>query len=282
MIHFDVVYLRPGSTAEAVEGYADAAARGQGPVFYAGGTEITTFARTGKIRPGCLIDIKGIPECRALGIESGQGGDELVFGAGVTLNRIIETGLFAPLSRACEHIADRTVRNRLTLGGNIAGQLPYREALLPLLACNARFVLAGPAGTRTLPAEAAYASRLKHTEGEFLVQVRVDRRFAALPFFHRRRERGGRIDYPLVSLSLLREGESIRMAVSGAYSHPLRQPEAEKILSDRALSPEERARAAVDAIPHQSLEDFRASSGYRSHLFRLALAEGLKALEVDR
>ena len=282
MIHFDVVYLRPESMAEAVECYADAAGRGQDPVFYAGGTEITTFCRTGKVRPGCLIDIKGIPDCQALGVEGGSGRDELVFGAGVTLNRVIESELFAPLSRACERIADHTVRNRLTLGGNIAGQLPYREALLPLLAGGARFVLAGPAGVRTLPADAAFASRLMHAEGELLVQVRIDRRATALPSFHCRRERGGRIDYPLLSLCLLREGDSIRMAVSGAYSHPVRDVSVETTLSDRALSPGERARAAAEAIPHQFLEDFRASGAYRRHLFRLALDEGLKALEADR
>jgi len=282
VIHFDVAYLRPESVAEAVEAYAEAAGKGQHPVYYAGGTEITTFCRTGKIRPGCLIDIKGIPDCQALGVEGGPGRDELVFGAGLTLNRVIESELFAPLSRACEHIADHTVRNRLTLGGNIAGQLPYREALLPLLAGDARFVLAGPAGLRTLRAEDAFASRLVHAEGELLVQVRIDRRAAALPSFHRRRERGGRIDYPLLSICLLRESDSIRMAVSGAYSHPVRDPAAEAILADRALSPQERAGAAAQAIPHQFLEDFRASGAYRRHLFGLALAEGLKALEGGR
>ena len=83
MIPFDLVYYRPGSLAEAVEAYAQAERDGLTPAYLAGGTEITTFCRMGKLKPGALVDIKRIPECRARGVEQ----DELVFGAALTLER---------------------------------------------------------------------------------------------------------------------------------------------------------------------------------------------------
>ena len=93
---FNFIYHRPGSLAEAVEAYAQADKEGLKPAFLAGGTEITTFCRMGRMRPGALVDIKRIPECRARGVE----GNDLVFGAALTLNEVIESDSF-PLQRAC-------------------------------------------------------------------------------------------------------------------------------------------------------------------------------------
>jgi len=275
VIHFDVVYYRPESVAEAVAAFEEARERGLDPLYLAGGTEITTFSRQGKIRPGALIDLKKIPECNLLDTR----GEELVLGAALPLNRVIEAGVFPLLSQTAACIADYTTRNRLSLGGNIAGRLPYREAVLPFLACDARFVFAGPNGTRTVDCEEAFAEHLRAQAGEFLLQILVENRYLTSPFFHRRRERGGRIDYPLVTLVLLRTGREIRCAVSGLCSAPRRIGEIEALLSDRTRPAGERAAAAIDAFPVAIRSDFRASADYRRHLFGLALDEGLHALE---
>ena len=274
MIHFDFAYARPENLREAVEEFASAHAAGLHPVYYAGGTELLTFGRTGRIRPGVVIDVKGIPECRRLGID----GEEIVFGAALSLSEVIRANLFPLLSLAATGVADHTVRNRLTLGGNIAGQLPYREAVLPFLVAEARFRFEGPAGSRSLSASEAFDKRLLRSEEELLVEVRVQRDMAQLPFFHRRHERGGRIDYPLVSLCLARKGEEIRFAVSGAHGFPLRVHEAGSLLADPSLPAAERADRFVASLAVPIREDFRASAAYRRHLLQASIAEGLTAL----
>lgn len=275
MIHFDLVYYRPESVEEAVSAFQEATARGLEPLYLGGGTEIATFSRQGKIRTGAVIDLKWIPECLALRRHEG----ELVIGAAVTLNRVVDDSAFPALARACAGVADHTVRNRLTVGGNIVGRLPYREVVLPFLLCDAGFELAGPAGIRVVPGAEAFDGRLRLQSGEFLVGVRVPETFLDRPCFYRRRERGGRIDYPLFSMILVKLDGEIRCAVSGLFAVPRRMEASEAVLSDASVPAAERASVVARSVPEKVRDDFRASAEYRLHLFGLALAEGLNALE---
>jgi len=273
MIPFNFHYHRPESLAEAVAAYARADLDGLAPAYLAGATEITTFCRTGRMKPGALVDIKRIPECRARGGE----GNDLVFGAALTLNEVIEDNSF-PLLRQASVIVDHTVRNRLTLGGNIAGMLPYREIVLPLLLADATVRLITTAGERSVPLAEVFSERLQLQPGELLAQVRVPRAMASRPWFYRRRVRKGRFDYPLVTTCFLRADDGLRMAVSGAFSFPLRCHEAEKALNDSAIPLAKRPPAVVAAFPHAILEDMRASAAYRRMLFEKCVGEALAAL----
>jgi len=277
MIPFKFVYHRPGSLAEAVEAYARADRDGLKPAYLAGATEITTFCRMGRMKPGALVDIKRIPECRARGVE----GDELVFGAALTLNEVIESDSF-PLLRQASMIVDHTVRNRLTLGGNVAGMLPYRETVLPLLLADATARLVGPASERTVPLADVFLQHLLLGPGELLAQIRVPKAMAWRACFYRRRVRKGRFDYPLVTACFLQVDDSLRMAVSGAFSFPLRCLEAEKVLNDAAIPLAKRPAAVVAAIPHPIVADMRASAAYRRMLFEKCIGEALEALREVR
>ena len=273
MIPFNFHYHRPESLAEAVQAYAQAERDGLQSAYLAGATEITTFCRMGRMKPGALVDIKRIPECRARGAD----GDDLVFGAGLTLNEVIEDGSF-PLLRQASVIVDHTVRNRLTLGGNIAGMLPYRETALPLLLADATARLVAPAGERTVPLADVFSEHLRLHPGELLAQVRVSKAKASRPWFYRRRVRKGRFDYPLVTTCFLQADDGLRMAVSGAFAFPLRCVEAEKALNDGAIPLAKRPPAVVAAIPHTILDDMRGSAAYRRMLLEKCVAEALAAL----
>ena len=113
MIPFDFEYLRPESLTEAITSYQQLHQEGLQPIYYAGGTEIVTFCRAGKMRPDAVIDVKCIPECRILETD----GDVVICGAALPLNAIIIWNGFPLLSEVAQAIADHTVRNRLTLGG---------------------------------------------------------------------------------------------------------------------------------------------------------------------
>ncbi|MBM4236775.1 MAG: xanthine dehydrogenase, partial [Firmicutes bacterium] len=129
MIPFDFDYYLPQTAEEAVTLFTRLELDEKKPIYYAGGTEIITFCRQQTITPGALIDLKNIPETTVFE----KVNDQLVIGANLSLSRIAEENHYPLLSVVVKKIADRTVRNRLTIGGNICGRLPYREALLPLL-----------------------------------------------------------------------------------------------------------------------------------------------------
>jgi CO/xanthine dehydrogenase FAD-binding subunit len=274
MIPYDLTYLRPSNAAEAARLYEQSRAEGLETAYYAGGTEILSFIRQRRMKPEVLIDIKEISECRNSGREDGH----VVLGAALSLNEVIESGLFPLLSAACGRIADHTVRNRLTLGGNLCGRLPYREAVLPLLVAEAEVELSGPAGSRWEPLTALLDKRLKLQPGQLLLRIRVGLEATRSSAFHGRRQRGTRVDYPLVTCCLLEvDGES-RLAITGACGYPLRDSEAEESLSDPSLDRRQKIKRAVAQYAPRVRGDFRASREYRIFLIERILAEGLDEL----
>jgi CO/xanthine dehydrogenase FAD-binding subunit len=277
MIPFDILYIRPDSLNEAVDAYMEHDRKRGDVLYYAGGTEIITRSRVGKVRPRVLIDIKRIPEC----IEIGKEGDERSLVAALTLNSIVESDLFLLLSAAADRVADHTTRNQITLGGNCAGNLPYRESLLPLLVAEAEVEIAGPGGARSLRLDETFDKQLRLEPGELLVKFRVQRKMASAPCFYRRHEVSSRIDYPLVAACFLKGREELRMAVGGSFGHPVRSAGAERVLNDRSMEPGERAKQAIDAVHAQLRDDFRGSASYREILLERTIEEALTALEEE-
>lgn len=308
MIPGDVVYLKPESAEEAVAAWtlANAAAAGAGsaaPRYLAGGTEILTAARRSAAYPvGALVDIKAVPEAKAAGAlppslagaawlsgaeatgGAPAGADGVYFGAALPLARLEDGRLFPLLSDAARGVADRTTRNRLSLGGNVAGQLPYREAVLPLLA-------AGALGYSALPGDASAADGARLRLVRWSLRSRFDKRLALLPgelllgFWipkaatearsaYVRKTRTGPIDYPLITLCALRTRSGAAWALGGAFPYPARSDEADGALSEAlAASGDARARALgrAAAALGEPRSDQRAGGEYRAALIALAL-----------
>ena len=275
MIPNNFTYYRPENLAEAMEAYTMAEKNGLRPLYLAGGTEITTFCRQGTIKPGALIDIKRISECRCFDEE----GDEIIFGSALTLNEVVESNSYPLLARA-SRIVDHTVRNRLTLGGNIAGRLPYRETVLPFLLAEARVHLSGPDGERVVPILDVFSKRLKLEPGELLVQLLVSKAALSGSWYYRREVRKTRVDYPLLTACFLGINGSIRMAMTGAYGFPFRAREAEEVLNDSTIAPAEKPALALAAIPYSFSEDMRGSGSYRRMLLERSIAQALEKFKA--
>ncbi|WIV11688.1 FAD binding domain-containing protein [Proteiniborus sp. MB09-C3] len=275
MISYDFEYYRPETYMEALELFDEKVKEGKNPVYYSGGTETVTYARKKLINTGTVIDLKGIPECLAFSEEE----DKIIYGAALSLNEIIEKTSFKLMANVIRKIADHTVRNRLSLGGNICGRLFYREAILPILAAEGNVVVAGKEGIKRISVLEFFDKRVNLKAGEILLQVEIDKKYVSLPYFNERKEKQGEIDYPLFHLAALKEGENIRFAFSGICAYPFRSLEIEKVLNDRTKSFEERAHYAVENLPSGARNDMFASSDFRKYLFENAIVNALKELE---
>lgn len=276
MISFDFDYYKPDSAEEAAGIYDSLTGQGRKAIYYAGGTEIISLARTNLIRFDAVIDIKNIPECREFGYQ----GDKLVIGAAVTLTKISDSDFFPLLGKCCRRAADHTARDKITLGGNICGSLPYKEALLPLLLCDCEAVIAGSGGMRTQPLTAVFDKELKLRNGEFLAQVSIDRSFAGLPFSNIKKTRQDKVDYPLVAVSLIGKNKSVRAAFSGLCQYPFRLPVIEEDLNNGTADLRERIDNVFRHLPGPVLDDILSSSGYREFVARNALEEAMTMLEA--
>ena len=148
MIPFELSFRRAETVDEAVGAWAEATAAGQTALYYGGGTEIVTLARDHKRQADVLIDYKRIPETWVLGVDTDTA-DLWQVGASVRLNTVVDTPQTGLLAYCFSGVADRTVRNSVTVGGNICGMLAYREAVLPFLLLDGTVTYARPADTTT-------------------------------------------------------------------------------------------------------------------------------------
>ncbi len=115
----------------------------------AGGTDLMVEMNFGRRRPERIMALTRLRELEVLE----RDGDDLLVGAGVTHTRLVaELGVDAPgLAIAARTVGSPQIRNRGTIGGNLATASPAGDALPPLVAAGARVELASERGTRTLP-----------------------------------------------------------------------------------------------------------------------------------
>lgn len=274
MIAADITYLRPDTAEEAV----DAWSRHEGARYLAGGTEITTSARrTAALDLRACIDIKRIPEANVHEIC----GNCFRLGAALTLSDVIAGDAFPLLNTVLRGIADHSVRNRLTLGGNIAGLLPYREAVLPLLLADAtvRSIVPAQPGAQAVRRDRklreCFDKRLVLAPGELVLSFCVPLEAPEWHWSHHRRTRTSSVDYPLVTTAMVRDGAgAVRLAVAGAHPYPVCSDAADAALS--ADGP-----AALPAVleafgPLRA--DARGSAEYRAALLKVLVRAGLEEL----
>jgi carbon-monoxide dehydrogenase medium subunit len=144
-------YHRAHSVAEAVGLLAEL---GDEAKILAGGLSLVPMMNFRLARPAALVDvsrIEGLSYLRA-------GADGLRIGA-LTTHRTVEIsrdpavlGDFAVLPRSARWIGHYPIRSRGTFGGSIAHADPTSEWCLLAVLLDARVVLTGPDGTRTVPA----------------------------------------------------------------------------------------------------------------------------------
>ncbi|TVQ23172.1 MAG: xanthine dehydrogenase family protein subunit M [Spirochaetaceae bacterium] len=138
-------FARPATPAEAV-----ALLSGGAAVVHAGGTDLMVRIKEGRVPPRLVVDLGSIGEWRH--VESA--GDTVVIGAACPIADIERDPLigrrYPGLVDAIRVVGSVQIRNRATLGGNIANASPAADTLPPLVALGALARVLGPSGERTV------------------------------------------------------------------------------------------------------------------------------------
>ena len=169
---------------------------------------------------------------------------------------------------------------RLTLGGNLAGLLPYREAALPLLLADATVLTVAPGADDRPPVRlerplrAIFDKRLVLAPGELVLSFAVPLEAPEWPWSHYRRTRTGEVDYPLATVAMVHDGAGVRFAVSGAHPYPFRSDAVDARLSKDGAA----ALPAVLEALGPLRADARASLEYREALLQNMIRAGLEDL----
>jgi xanthine dehydrogenase small subunit len=260
-------FLRPHSLAEACDALAQhARAR---PL--AGGTDLMVEANLHHARFAQLVSLENLPELRVFE----RGDDELVIGAALSLEQIAQHAHALPLfDQLLPSFASRLIRQRATLGGNLATASPIGDAAPVLLALDAQLELVGSEGARRLPLSEFFTGYRKTAlePGELIATVRVPLPAPRLTRFYKVSKRV-LDDISTVAaafaLDLDAHGRVVRLraAYGGVAATPLRAHELEQLALGKPWTRDTLALLLGTLCRLGSpLSDARGSAGYRRAL----------------
>jgi carbon-monoxide dehydrogenase medium subunit len=166
-------YHVPRTLPEALKLLGDL---GDDAKILAGGHSLLPMMKLRFANPAHLIDINRIDELRGVREKDGR----IRIGAMTVENDLIDSPLLQAkvplLPEAARQIADPQVRNRGTIGGDIAHGDPGNDHPAISIALDATFVLAGPGGEREVKADkfyhGTYATEL--AANEIMKEIIVD------------------------------------------------------------------------------------------------------------
>jgi probable selenate reductase FAD-binding subunit len=270
-------YMRPSSIREAL----DAKAKSKDAAYLAGGTDLLAGDYRGK--PDAVIDVG-----RLLPKAIERRGSDLCIGAGATFQDLADSSLLvselgpslggALLKAAVLSMANRNVRNRATVGGNICAARSCSSLLPALLILDARLKVAGihEGGDRPEPAILPLASWLDSAKGlvlEVLLPLEAERQAAFLRWARTSCD----LSLLTAAVSFKREGDRVadlRVAMGGLSAKPRRFPEIESLFE---LSPlPSKADIETFAMPLLApRDDARGSAEFKRRRAAALLADAL-------
>src|SRR5678816_1548362 len=134
-----------------------------GAKLLAGGHSLIPLMKLRLAAPPAVVDIGRIAELRGIS----RSGDTIRIGALTTHAEIAASAdvqkAAAALAEAAAVVGDPAVRNRGTIGGNIAHADPASDLPTVLVALDARIVIVGPSGERTVAAEGFFTGIMTTT-----------------------------------------------------------------------------------------------------------------------
>ena len=237
--------------------------------FLAGGHSLIPAMKLRLSDPGTLVDISGIDDLKGIS----RDGDTIRIGA-LTTHRevgnsdVVKDGCSA-LSEAAGMIGDPQVRNRGTIGGNVAHADPASDYPGILMALGATIVTS----SRSIVVDDFFTGLFETAlnDGEVITEIQVPAigasSGAAYTKFFNPSSR-----YAVVGVGALVSKSngscsSCRIGVTGAADHAFRASVAEETLQGSDLGDDAVAASAAKVADGQEmLSDLSASANYRTHL----------------
>ncbi len=287
---------KPAPKLEAVE-YESAGARFSRPAhieeclsilaadhdarLISGGTDMVVESNLRSRRWSHLVSVEAIAELR----EFSETENSITIGAALPLNEIAMRWTHAPeaFSQWLRLFASPPLRNRATLGGNLATASPIGDGVPLLLALDASVHLASPRERRTVPLASFFMSyrRTVLAPDELIMAIEVPKPLPGFVRFYKVAKRR-MDDISTVAAAMAMDWDAsgriarVRFAFGGVAAVPLRAIAAEEAIlgqrwNDAAV---ERAQAALDKtlLP---ISDHRGSAEYRLSIAKSLLAKFL-------
>ena len=239
----------------------------------AGGHSLLPMMKLRFAEPAHLIDINGLAELK--GIE--RDGDSIRIGAMTTENELIDSEILQQhcplLVDAAKLVADPQVRNRGTIGGDVAHGDPGNDHPAVMLALDAEFVIRGADGERVQSANGFFLGTYWNAleEGELMTEIRVPVIGPGTGYgYNKLKRKTG--DYATagspVVLSL--DGDvcrEIRIGLTNVAPMAIRAEAAEAVLRGQVITEALIEQAAAQVMTAcEPAEDLRGDAEYKTHM----------------
>ena len=273
-------YVKPASVADAVAALQQG---GEDAKIIAGGQSLLPVLRLRLAAPSLLVDLAGIPELRGIREE----GDRVVVGAMTSYYDVLKDESVQQhvtlLAQATETVADSQVRHRGTLGGALAHADPAGDLGAVALALDAEKVIAGGAGTRTVPASEFFLDYFTTAigEGEILTEIRFPKYTGWGSHYEKFNRTAQAWSMVAIAAAIRTEGGAIaeaRVGLTNMGTTPIRATGVEQALVGQPATADA-VRAAAERVTEGTAapSDADAASDYREHLAKVLTGRAVLA-----
>lgn len=276
-------YFEPHSIPEAMSILRE---NGPGGHLLAGGTDLVIAVKEKGLSPRYVVDLKKIPGLSGISEEA----DGSVRIGALTTMRQIETSpliqkRYPFLAQSAAEVGSIQIRNRATVGGNMANATPSADVAPGLLVLEARVAIANLSRQRTVELEKFFIGpgETVLNPDEILTEILIppnDPRLVGDYIKFSPREMMD-LAYVGVAVALVLNGaekrlEKVRIALGAVSPTPMRARKAEALLERQLLKDEIAEQAGEEASREcRPISDVRASAEYRRAMVRAMIKRAL-------
>jgi carbon-monoxide dehydrogenase medium subunit len=246
---------------------------GPGGRFLAGGTDLVIAMKEKGLAPKYVVDLKRIPGLT--GIRENSAGSTTI-GALTTMREIETSPLikrrFPFLAQSAAEVGSIQIRNRATVGGNMANATPSADVAPSLIALNAIARIIGANGERTAALEEFFRGpgQTVMTVDEILTEITIPKTLSRLVGEYIKFSPREMMDLAYVGVAVAytlgeqERCEGVRIVLGAVAPTPIRARRAEAVIEDQVLT-EALAEKAGEIAAEESkpISDVRSSADYR-------------------
>jgi carbon-monoxide dehydrogenase medium subunit len=279
MIPAQFDYHAPKSLEEAIALLSQNAGNTK---LLAGGQSLIPAMRFRLATPEVLVDINGISQLDYVREQNGY----LSIGALTRETALEESSLIAEkyplLLDTAKVVADPLVRQRATVGGNLAHADPANDHPATMLAYGAQIVARGPKGERSIAIDDFFTGLFESSlsPGEILTEIRIPspKPGSSGAYVKIERKVG---DYATTAVAVQLEAagdvcKAIRIGLTNVNPTPMRAKQAEASLLGQALTQQNlEAAAKLAAAECDPSSDLRGSAEYKRDVTRVVVKRAI-------
>ncbi len=272
-------YVRANSVQEAIGYLKDR----QDAKLLAGGHSLIPLLKLHSTSVGTLVDIGRISSLKGISLSDGS----VIIGpltthAGLAASNDIP----AALREAAANVGDLQVRNRGTIGGNVAHADPASDYPTILVALNANFDFEGPYGKRVMPASGFFRGLFETMLGKqdvlTAIEIATEKRGTGSAYVKMSHLASGYALLGAAATLTVVDGRctAAGVAIGGLTPKATRLPSVEAALIGKTLEIANlgsAAEAIQDDLGDDLLGDFYTSAEYRKAMAPIYVQRALKA-----